>query len=114
MLHPGRCARLVSVVWHCRPCKHGNPDYFHLKFHVGGTNCLVLPEQGRPSLPSRSFRRPNSSESTSPPNWHFDYCVTCNYSSYISALLFIFYFILFYFLCKVVFIVTPCFLLLLA
>src|SRR4029434_469859 len=26
MLHPGRCARLVSVVWHCRLCKHGNPD----------------------------------------------------------------------------------------
>ena len=26
-----------------------------LQFHVGGTNCLVLPEQGRPSLPSRSF-----------------------------------------------------------
>ena len=30
MLHPGRCARLVSVVWHCRLCKHGNPDYSHL------------------------------------------------------------------------------------
>src|SRR4029434_1649352 len=32
MLPPGRCARLVSVVWHCRLCKHrlckhGNPNY---------------------------------------------------------------------------------------
>src|SRR4029434_986941 len=53
--------------------------------------------------------RPNCSESTSRPNWHFDSCVTCNYSSYISALLFLFYFILLYFLCKEVFIVTPCF-----
>src|SRR4029434_3735157 len=34
-------------------------------------------------------------------------CVTCTYSSYISALLFLFYFILLYLLCKVVFIVTP-------
>src|SRR4029434_433414 len=30
MLHPGRCARLVSAIWHCRLCKHGNPDYSHL------------------------------------------------------------------------------------
>ena len=30
MLYPGRCARLVSVVWHCRLCKHGNRDYSHL------------------------------------------------------------------------------------
>src|SRR4029434_5013321 len=28
---------------------------------------------------------------TSRPNWHFDFCITCNYSSYISALLFLFF-----------------------
>src|SRR4029434_5977016 len=55
----------------------------------------------------------NSSESTSLPNWHLDLCFTCT-----SAVTFLHFFFLsrsfFYFLCKVVFIVTPCFLLLLA
>src|SRR4029434_7721252 len=55
MLHPGRCARLVSVVWHCRLCKHGSPDYSHLWFHVGGMSCPALPEQGRPSLPFKKL-----------------------------------------------------------
>src|SRR4029434_11113556 len=27
MLHPGCCALLVSVVWHCRLCKYGNPEF---------------------------------------------------------------------------------------
>src|SRR4029434_2635307 len=90
--HPGCCALLVSVVWHCRLCKDGSPDSSHLYFHVGRLHYPALPEQGRRSLPLRSFRRPNSSESISRPNWHFDYCVACTYSSYIPALLFLFYF----------------------
>src|SRR4029434_1674481 len=48
---PGCCARLVSVVWHCRLCKHGSPDYSHLSLHCVGMSCPALPEQGRLSLP---------------------------------------------------------------
>ena len=29
-VHPGCCALLVSIVWHCRLCKYGSPDYSHL------------------------------------------------------------------------------------
>src|SRR4029434_257127 len=25
--YPGRCARLVSVVWHCRLCKYGHLEF---------------------------------------------------------------------------------------
>src|SRR4029434_10710151 len=34
MLHPGCCARVVSVVWHCHPCKYGNPDYSRSEEHT--------------------------------------------------------------------------------
>src|SRR4029434_5333428 len=99
MLHPECCARLVSVVWHCRLCKYDNPEF-----------SFVVPRWWN-ELPSTT--RAGASLSTfkkllTTPLFreHFP-CVTCNYSSYISALLFSFYFILLYFLCKVVFIVTP-------
>src|SRR4029434_8440917 len=55
MLHPGCCALLVSVVWHCRLCKYGSPDYSHLYSPGGGMTYPALPEQGGPSLPLRSF-----------------------------------------------------------
>src|SRR4029434_1317884 len=49
-------------------------------------SCPALPEQGRPSLPLRSFWRPNSSESTSRPNWQSWVCDVCMYVGHINAL----------------------------
>src|SRR4029434_4808028 len=103
MLHPGCCARLVSVVLLCRLCKYGNPDYSHLYFHVGRTNCLALPSLStfKKLLKTQLFREhfPSYLALRLVLNLHLQRLHSCTSFSFLFSFS--------YFLCKVVFIVTP-------